>query len=91
MGLTLRSRWSQRRHGVPGCPTRPCHKRAIHSGLDRSRADNNGQRKGGLDLQSSSPSQVMIPPELALQAGVSQDGLNPRTGQHSKRFRAYSR
>ena len=29
----------------------PCHYRAIHSGHDRSRADNHGQRHGALDLR----------------------------------------
>jgi hypothetical protein len=31
----------------------PCHYRAIHSGHDRSRADNHGQRHGALDLRRS--------------------------------------
>jgi hypothetical protein len=47
----------------------PCHYRAIHSGLDRSPADNHGQRHGGLDLRCSLPSQVTNPPDLALGAG----------------------
>jgi hypothetical protein len=50
-------------------PRRPCHYRAIHSGLDRSRADNHGQRHSGLDLRRSPSSQETTAPDLALQAG----------------------
>ena len=64
MGLTLGSRWS---YAAMACQVAhaACHKRAIHSGLDRS----GGQQRttqGGLNLQSSRPSQVMIPSHLAL-------------------------
>jgi hypothetical protein len=48
----------------------PCHYRAIHSGHDRSRADNHGQRRSSLDLRRSSSSQVTTSPDLALGAGV---------------------
>ena len=50
-------------------PRRPCHDRAIHSGLDRSPADNHGQRHSGLDLRRSPSSQVTTAPDLALSAG----------------------
>jgi hypothetical protein len=67
-GLTVRAGRSQRRHGVRGHPHWPCHKRAIHSGPDRSRADNYGQRRSGRDLHRSLPAQAEILPDLALQA-----------------------
>ena len=41
--------------GYLGSSSRPCHKRAIHSGLDRSRADNHGQHQTSLDLRRSHP------------------------------------
>jgi hypothetical protein len=47
----------------------PCHYRAIHSGHDRSRADNHGQRHGALDLRRSPTSQVTTSSDLALGAG----------------------
>jgi hypothetical protein len=47
----------------------PCHYRAIHSGHDRSRADNHGQRHGALDLRRFPTSQVTTSPDLALGAG----------------------
>jgi hypothetical protein len=50
-------------------PRRPCHYRAIHSGLDRSPADNHGQRQNSFDLRRCPPSQVTISPDLALGAG----------------------
>jgi hypothetical protein len=50
-------------------PRPPCHYRAIHSGLDRSPADNHGQRHSDLDLRRSPPSQVTDRPNPALQAG----------------------
>jgi hypothetical protein len=53
----------------------PCHYRAIHSGHDRSRADNHGQRHGALDLRRFPTSQVTTSPDLALGAGVA--GSNP--------------
>jgi hypothetical protein len=68
-GLTLRSRRSQRRHGVRGHRRWTCHKRAIHTGLVRSRADNHGQQRSRLDLRRSPPSQVAAAAELALGAG----------------------
>ena len=48
---------------------RPCHQRAFHSSQERPRADNHGQRHGGLNLHISLPSQVASLPDLALQAG----------------------
>jgi hypothetical protein len=51
-----------------GHPHRPCHRRAIHSGLERSRADNHGQPRSSLDLRHSLSSQVAILPDLALGA-----------------------
>jgi hypothetical protein len=50
-------------------PRRPCHWRAIHSGLDRSRADNHGQRRSSIDLRGVTPLQVTIAADLALGAG----------------------
>jgi hypothetical protein len=48
---------------------RPCHQRAIHSGPDRSPADNHGQRRSSPDLRDFTPPQVTIPPpDLALGA-----------------------
>ena len=47
----------------------PCHYRAIHSGHDRSRADNHGQRHGALDLRRSPSSQVTTSPNLAWEQG----------------------
>jgi hypothetical protein len=60
-----RSGWPS---GPPG-PSRPCHKRAIHSGPDRAAADNHGQCQSGLDLRRSASSQVTTLPDLALGAG----------------------
>jgi hypothetical protein len=54
---------------MQGRPQRPCHKRAIHSSPERSRADNHGQRQSCCDLRRSPPSQVTIWPDLALGAG----------------------
>jgi hypothetical protein len=54
---------------MPSSSHRPGHERAIHSSLDRSRADNHGQRQGALDLRGSLPSEVTIPLDLALGAG----------------------
>jgi hypothetical protein len=48
---------------------RPCHSRAISSGLDRSRADNYGQRRSSTDLRGVTPLQVTIAADLALGAG----------------------
>jgi hypothetical protein len=48
---------------------RPCHKRAIHSSPERSRADNHGQPRSRLDLRRSPSSQVTAAPDLALGAG----------------------
>jgi hypothetical protein len=45
-----------------------CHYRAIHSGLDRSPADNHGQRHAGPDLRRFLLSQVSDRADLALQA-----------------------
>jgi hypothetical protein len=72
-------------------PRRPCHKRAIHSSPDRSRADNHGQNRNVLELGRSRSSQVTAAPDLALQAGVIEDDPNPRTGQHSERFCAHQK
>jgi hypothetical protein len=58
-------------------PRPPCHYRAIHSGLDRSPADNHGQRHSDLDLRRSPPSQVTDRPDLACKQGVSEDRLIP--------------
>ena len=52
-----------------GPPRWSCHKRAIHSSPERSRADNHGQHEGGLDLRRSLPSQVRNMADLALGAG----------------------
>jgi hypothetical protein len=52
-----------------GHPRWPCHKRAIHSGSGRYRADNHGQPRSDLDLRCSPPSQVAAAAELALGAG----------------------
>jgi hypothetical protein len=52
-----------------GHPRWPCHKRAIHSGPEQSRADNHGQPRSSLDLHHSLPSQITAAPELALGAG----------------------
>ena len=49
---------------------RPCHQRAIHSGLKRSPDDTHGQHHGTGELRRSPPFQVTIPPDLALGAGV---------------------
>ena len=57
------------RSGTRRHPRRPCHKRAVHSSSDRSPADNHGQRQSSIDLRRSPPSQVTIPPDLALGAG----------------------
>jgi hypothetical protein len=51
-----------------GHPRWPCHKRAIHSGPDRFRADNHEQRQSFLDLRRSPSSQVIAAPDLALGA-----------------------
>ena len=69
--LTQRSRWEPT--APPGCrsPEWPCHQRAIHSGPDRSRADNHGQHPSALDLRCSLASQVTTAPDLALQQVVS--------------------
>jgi hypothetical protein len=48
---------------------RPCHQRAIHSGLKRSPADTHGQHHGTGELRRSPPFKVTIPPDLALGAG----------------------
>jgi hypothetical protein len=50
-------------------PRRSCHYRAIHSSLDRSATDTHGQGHGGRDLRRLSSAQVVIFPDLALQAG----------------------
>jgi hypothetical protein len=57
------------RPGYRHHPRPPCHKCAIHSGPDRSRADNHGQQRSSLDLRRSPPSQVTAAAELALGAG----------------------
>jgi hypothetical protein len=57
------------RLGIGRRPRRPCHKRAIHSSPDRSRADNHGQHHDVLDLGRSRSSQVTAAPDLALGAG----------------------
>jgi hypothetical protein len=67
-GLHRRLMWNRRDTACQAHHRRPCHQRAIHTGRDRSRADKQGQRHGALDLRRSLPSQVMIPPDLALQA-----------------------
>jgi hypothetical protein len=48
---------------------RPCHQRAIHTGHDRSRADNHGQHHSGHNLRRSPFPVVTITLDLALQAG----------------------
>jgi hypothetical protein len=53
-------------------PRQSCHYRAIHGSLDRSPADTHGQSHGCRDLLSSSSDQVAILPDLALQAGVTE-------------------
>jgi hypothetical protein len=69
-GLTLRSGRSQMaRRSTQRHPRRPCHKRAIHSGPERSGADNHGQPLSRLDLRRSPSSQVTAAPDLALGAG----------------------
>jgi hypothetical protein len=52
-----------------GHPRWPCHKRAIHSSPERSRADNHGQPRSSLHLRRSPSSQVAAAPDLALGAG----------------------
>jgi hypothetical protein len=54
-----------------GRPRRPCHQRAIHTSPERSRADNHGQRHGGLDLAGSLPLQVAILADLAWEQVIS--------------------
>ena len=54
--------------GCKSHPHRPCHQRAIHSSPDRFPADNHGQRQGCLKLRCCLSSQVIVRPDLALQA-----------------------
>jgi hypothetical protein len=68
-GLTVRSGRSQRRNRIPSHHRRPCHQRAIHSGPDRSPADNHGQRRISFDLRAFRPPQVKRALDLALGAG----------------------
>jgi hypothetical protein len=60
----------------------PCHYRAIHSGHDRSRADNHGQRHGALDLRRSPNFAGDDLPNLALGAG-GQSAVLSKTKQAS--------
>ena len=55
-----------------GHPRWPCHKRAIHSGPERSRAGNHGQLRSSLGLQCSPPSQVTAAPDWLWEEGVGQ-------------------
>jgi hypothetical protein len=57
------------RPGTRRHPRRPCHKRAIHSSPERSRADNHGQPRSSFDLRRSPSSRVTAAPDLALGAG----------------------
>ena len=68
-GLTLRRGGANDAAVCEGHPRWPCHHRAIHSGPERSRADNHGQPRSSLDLRRSPPSQVTAAAELALGAG----------------------
>ena len=61
-GRTLRPSWRRRCQAEHRCSRRPCHKRAIHSRHDLSRADNHGQHQDGLDLHRSLAPQVAILP-----------------------------
>jgi hypothetical protein len=54
---------------TPRCAEVTFAGRAIHSGPDRSPADNHGQRERRLDLRRSSSSQVTAAPDLASGAG----------------------
>jgi hypothetical protein len=57
------------RLGIGRRPRRPCHKRAIHSSPERSRADNHGQPRSSLDLRRSHPRRCPAATDLALGAG----------------------
>jgi hypothetical protein len=61
--------------GCKSHPHRPCHQRAIHSSPDRFPADNHGQRQGCFKLRCCLSSQVIVRPDLALQAGGQEDWL----------------
>jgi hypothetical protein len=67
-GPYLRSRWSQRRHGVPSRPSGRATSMPLAAVLTVP-SGQQGQRKGGLELHSSPTSQVMIAYELAWEQG----------------------
>jgi hypothetical protein len=67
-GLTLRSRWNQRRNRIPESSSAAVPLAAIHSGHGQSRADNHEQPRSSLDLRRSLQPQVTILPDLALGA-----------------------
>ena len=56
------------RRAIPSRAYRPCHKRAIHTGHDRSQVDNHGQRRSSLSRRCLLAEQVAVPPDLVLGA-----------------------
>jgi hypothetical protein len=61
---------------------RPCHQRAIHTGHDRSRADNHGQHHSGHNLRRSPFPVVTITLDLALQQVIGHSRPRPH-GDHN--------
>jgi hypothetical protein len=74
----------------PRPPRRPCHERAIHSGPDRSRADNHGQHHRSLDLRRSPlPESEVARTGFASRRRPRPDGTGPSVRPGSVAHRDY--